>query len=293
MPNYICVTCGCQYAETPAEPESCKICEDERQYVGFDGQRWTTLEALREGRRNRVEPMEPGLTRFGTDPAFAIGQHMFLVEAAGGNLLWDSITLIDDATVEAIRERGGLSAIALSHPHYYSSIVEWSRAFDDVPIYIHAADREWVTRPDPAIVFWEGETRELGDGLTLIRGGGHFEGSTMLHWTSGGEGSGALLPGDTVQVAYDLRWVSFMYSYPNMVPLPAAKVRHLVEALEPYEFERIYSPWLNRIVMADGKTVVRRSAERYIAAISGPGRSRRDGRPAGVGAPAPSGRRGP
>lgn len=269
MPHYICVTCGCQYAASDREPESCKICDDERQYVGFDGQRWTTLEELRVTHRNRTETMEPGLTRIGTDPGFAIGQHMFLVQAPGGNVLWDCITLIDDASVEALRELGSVSAIALSHPHYYSSIVEWSRAFDSAPIYIHTADRQWVTRSDPAIVFWEGETHSLGEGLTLVRGGGHFEGSAMLHWAAGCDGRGALLPGDTIQVAYDLRWVSFMYSYPNMVPLPTAKVERLVEAVEPFAFERIYSPWRHRIVSSDGKGVVRRSAERYITAITG------------------------
>ncbi len=268
MPKYICVTCGCQYAETAEEPEGCKICEDERQFVDFKGQHWTTLDVLRVDHQNRVEVMESGLTRIGTDPTFAIGQHMFLIQAAGGNILWDCITLIDDATVEAIQERGGFSAMALSHPHYYSSIVEWSQAFDHAPIYVNAADRHWVTRPDPAIVFWEGETQSLGDGLTLIHGGGHFSGGTMLHWASGGDGHGALLPGDIIQVAYDRRWVSFMYSFPNMIPLPPSKVQHLVDVVESYDFERIYSPWLERIVMADGKAIVRRSAERYIAAIS-------------------------
>ncbi len=268
MVNYICVTCGCQYAGTDEEPADCKICQDERQFVGFDGQRWITLDALRVDHHNRVEAMEPGLTRVGTDPTFAIGQHMFLIQAAGGNVLWDCVTLIDDATVGAIRERGGFSAMALSHPHYYSSIVEWSRAFDDAPIYIHAADRQWVTRPDPAVVFWEGETETLGDGLTLIRGGGHFEGGTMLHWAAGADGRGALLPGDIIQVAYDRRWVSFMYSFPNMIPLCPSKVRHVVDAVEPYDFERIYSPWRDRIVVTDGKAAVRRSAERYVSALS-------------------------
>lgn len=269
MTHYICVTCGCQYAASAAEPQRCRICEDERQFVGFDGQRWTTLDALRRDHRNRVEAMEPGLTRIGTDPAFAIGQHAFLVEARGGNVLWDCISLIDDATVAAVERRGGVSAIALSHPHYNSSIVEWSRSFDGAPIYIHAADRQWVTRPDPAIVFWEGRKTTVADGATLIHGGGHFAGGTMLHWAAGAEGRGVLLPGDIIQVAYDRRWVSFMYSYVNWIPLPASKVRRLVAAVEPYDFERIYSPWRDRVVRRDGKQAVRRSAERYIRAIHG------------------------
>ena len=267
MSHHICLTCGCQYDGSESPPRRCKICEDERQYVGFEGQRWTTLDELRATHVNRFDEMEPGLLRVGTEPSFAIGQHAYLVETPGGNVLWDCISLLDDTTVATIAQRGGFRAIALSHPHYYSSIVEWSRAFDDAPIYIHAADRKWVTRRSAAIVFWEGETLDLGDGLTLIRGGGHFEGATMMHWPAGAEGRGALMAGDTIQVVYDRRWVSFMYSYPNLIPLPPSKVRHLVDVVEPYEFDRIYSPWLGRVVASDGKAVVRRSAERYLAAI--------------------------
>ena len=28
-----------------------------------------------------------------------------------------------------MNELGGIAAIAISHPHYYTSMVEWSRAF--------------------------------------------------------------------------------------------------------------------------------------------------------------------
>ena len=267
MPAYVCATCGCQYPETDAPPESCMICADERQFVAWEGQQWTTVEELRSGHRNRFETMEPDLRRIGTEPEFAIGQHAFLLSAPGGNLLWDCITLIDDETVEAVAELGGVSAIALSHPHYYSSIVEWSRAFDGAPVYIHADDRQWVTRRDPAIVFWDGETRALGEGLTLIRGGGHFEGGSMLHWAAGADGRGVLLAGDIIQVVHDRRWVSFMYSYINYIPLPASKVRRLAQVVEPFAFDRIYSPWPGRVVSADAKAAVMRSAQRYIRAI--------------------------
>ncbi len=267
MPYYICCTCGVQYAETETAPERCLICEDERQFVAWDGQQWTTLEELRSQYRNHFEEMEPELFRIGTEPEFGIGQHAFLVCSPGGNVLWDSITLIDDASVERVRSLGGIQAIAISHPHYYSAIVEWSRAFGGAPIYIHAADQPWVTRPDPAIVYWQGETRKLGAGLTLIHGGGHFAGSAMLHWGAGAGGRGALLVGDTIQVVHDRRWVSFMYSYVNYVPLAPSKIRRLVGSVEPFAFERIYSPWPGRVVQAGGKAAVRHSAERYLRAL--------------------------
>lgn len=268
MTGYICVTCGVQYSETDTPPAHCIICEDERQYIGKRGQRWTTPSKMQEGYRNRIETVAPGITGIGTEPSFAIGQRALLVQTPKGNVLWDCVSLLDDATLEAVRSLGGVSAIAVSHPHLVGSVVEWSRAFDDAPIYWHADNREWVTRPDTAYVFWEGETCQLLDGLTLIRCGGHFRGSDVLHWPAGAEGRGALLTGDTIQVVRDNRYVSFMYSYPNLIPLNARAVQHIVEAIEPFAFDRIYGGWWDSIVETNAKTAVRRSAERYVKAIS-------------------------
>jgi glyoxylase-like metal-dependent hydrolase (beta-lactamase superfamily II) len=266
MSCYICATCATQYPESGQPPAHCPICEDERQYVGWQGQHWTTLEQLRAGHRAVLRAEEPNLTGIGAEPGFAINQRALLVQAPGGNVLWDCMALIDDAAVEAIRGLGGIAAIAISHPHYYSTMVEWSQAFD-APIYLHADDREWVMRPDPAIRFWEGETYSLGEGLTLIRCGGHFPGGMVLHWAAGAEGRGALLGGDIVNVVRDRRYVSFMYSFPNLVPLSAAAVRRIVAALEPYAFDRIYSAWFDHVTPVDGKAALARSAQRYIQAI--------------------------
>jgi hypothetical protein len=46
MPAWICRTCGVQHADTPEPPATCAICLDERQYVGWDGQQWTTRAEL-------------------------------------------------------------------------------------------------------------------------------------------------------------------------------------------------------------------------------------------------------
>jgi hypothetical protein len=267
MPHYICTTCGTQYAESPTTPDRCDICEDERQYVGWGGQRWTTLDELRSDHENQVREEEPGLTGIGTTPKFGIGQRALLIQSPGGNVLWDCISLIDEATVEAVRKLGGLAAIAVSHPHYYSAMVEWSRAFGGVPIHLHAADREWVMRPDPAIEFWEGETRALHGGMTLVRCGGHFEGGTVLHWPGEAGGRGVLLAGDILQVCQDRRHVSFMYSYPNYIPLPADAVRRAVAAVEPFAFDRIYGFMSGLAIMEDAKATVSRSADRYLKAI--------------------------
>jgi hypothetical protein len=267
MPNYICCTCGVQYAESALPPEHCAICEDERQYVGWDGQKWTTLKELQSTHRNRLDVEGPELISLVTEPKFAIGQRAMHVRTPDGNVLWDCITLVDDRSVAAIQALGGVAAIAISHPHYYASVVEWSRALGDVPIYLHAADGEWVMRPHPAVVFWHGETHRLVPGLTLIQLGGHFSGATVLHWAGGAQGKGALLSGDVLQVGQDRKTLSFMYSYPNYIPASPSTVRQIMKVLEPYQFEQIYGAWFGQNIVTNAKGAFVYSAKRYLAAI--------------------------
>jgi hypothetical protein len=267
MPNYICTTCGVQYADSAHPPEHCDICEDERQYVAWGGQKWTTLKELQASHINRLDVEGPELISLVTEPSFAIGQRALHLRTPDGNVLWDCITLVDDRSVAAVQALGGVTAIAISHPHYYASMIEWSRALGNVPVYLHAADGEWVQRPHPAVVFWQGDTHQLLPGLTLIRLGGHFPGATVLHWAGGAGGRGALLSGDVVQVGQDRKSVSFMYSYPNYIPVNAGTVRRIVELLEPYPFDQIYGAWFGRNIKSDAKAVLRNSAERYLAAI--------------------------
>jgi hypothetical protein len=248
----ICETCGAYFEQ---RAERCPICEDARQWVPEDGQRWTTREALAEEHRHVVR-VDGDFDGVGIEPAFAIGQRALLVPHGAGRLMWDCLPLVGDVEI------GELTGIAISHPHYYTGMADWAARFD-CPIHLHADDREWITRDDPQIELWDGETLSLGDGLTLIRCGGHFAGGTVLHVGD------ALLAGDIVQVIPDRGWVGFMYSYPNLIPLPEASVRAIADALEPYAFDQIYGAWWDRIVRRDGKAIVRRSAERYARALRG------------------------
>jgi hypothetical protein len=267
MPCFICTTCGTQYAASDAAPAACAICEEPRQYVKATGQQWTTLERLGLTNRNAIKFEEPGLIGIGVEPHFAIGQRALFVRSPGGNILWDCVTLLDPALVDCLKGLGGVSAMAISHPHYYTSMVEWSCAFGGVPIYLHAADRQWVMRADDAIVFWEGETRQLGEGFTLIRCGGHFDGGAVLHWAAGAAGKGALLAGDIMQVVADRKHVSFMYSYPNYIPLSASAIDRIVRAVEPFRYDRVYGAFWDMVIARDGQTAVKKSAERYLRAI--------------------------
>jgi len=263
----ICATCGTQFSASVALPDSCPICLDDRQYLPPVGQIWTSIAALRAaGAENVLAEIAPDLTAIRTVPQVAIGQQAHLIRTPHGNLLWDCISYLDEATIRGVRALGGVAAIAISHPHFYSSMVEWARAFD-APIFLHADNRPWVMRPDPVARYWEGETCQPLPRLTIIRCGGHFPGSSALHWADGAEGRGALFTGDTIMVVSDTRYVSFMYSYPNLIPLSPSRVRQIVAAVEPFAFDRIYGSWDGKVVASDAKAAVRRSAERYIAHI--------------------------
>jgi hypothetical protein len=259
---WICETCGTQHPPSAQPPAHCPICEDERQYVGHDGQRWTTMAELAGSHRNRIEPLEPGLLGIVTEPKFAIGERALVVDG----VLWDCVTLLDDATAEAIGRAGGIHTIAISHPHYYTAMGEWAERFG-ARILLHAADREHVVRPGPRIEFWEGERRAIADGLELIRLGGHFAGGTVCLWRAGAGGRGALLAGDIVQVVADPNWASFMWSYPNYVPLPAHDVARMRGVLADLEFDRVYGAFPPGIMDPDAKAKVLRSADRYLAAL--------------------------
>jgi hypothetical protein len=266
MSRFICQTCGVQYPDSDAPPAECPICLDERQYIGHRGQLWTTIEELAaSGHANQLRTEEPGLTSIRTSPQVAIGQRALLVQTPAGNVLWDCISYIDDVTIAAVQALGGVQAIAISHPHFYASNVTWSETFENAPIYLHADDRAWCMFEHENVVHWEGDAIEPVDGVSLIHLGGHFAGAQVLHWPAGDEGRGVLLSGDTVAVVMDRRYVSFMYSYPNEIPLSEATINAIAERLTHYQFNRIYGAFPGRTVMEDGSAAVARSAERYIA----------------------------
>jgi hypothetical protein len=265
MTSYFCAQCGVQFAESAAPPSRCPICEDERQYVRWEGQAWLTPEELAAKHRLAMRE-DTGVLAFGIEPRFAIGQRALLAETPHGNVLWDCVSLVSDEAVAEINRRGGLQAIAISHCHYYSAMVPWSEAFGGVPIYLHADDREWIMRPSPLIRSWEGETLALNPALTLVRCGGHFAGGQVLHWRR--PGGNAILSGDILQVVPTRRHLSFMYSYPNQIPLNAATLRRIAAAVEPFDYDHIYGAWWGSNIIGEARQAMQVSVDRYLAAIA-------------------------
>lgn len=264
--EYICETCGTQHAAADRAPAVCRICADERQYVGWHGQTWTTHDELLRTHTQRIGA-EEGLLALGMTPGFAIDQRAFLLPTDAGNILWETVPLVTPAAIQAIAERGGVDRIVISHPHFHASMGAWSDALGGAPILLHEADREWIRRPHPAIELWSGDELALSDSVTLIRTGGHFPGCTALHWADGPRPGGALFSGDVPQVVMDRQHVSFMYSYPNLIPMRTHHVLALRERLAGREFEDVFGYTWGRVIRGGGRAAVDRSFERYLAAV--------------------------
>ena len=256
---WVCETCGVEHAEAVGV---CAICSDERQWVPAGGQKWATLEELAQaGRRVQVAELEPDLFGITVEPKVGIGQQTHLVRTPAGNLLWDPVGYLDDEAVSRVRELGEVTAIAASHPHMFGVQVEWSRALGGVPVLVSEADAAWVQRPDRAIKTWSGR-HEVAPGLTLHQIGGHFPGSSVVHWTAGAGGRGVLLVSDTIHANPDRATVTFLRSYPNRIPLSPTVVERVTRAVTELAFDRLYDNF-GRTIDTGAAAAVSHSAERY------------------------------
>lgn len=237
--------------------------------------RWTTLEEMAGKYNNVFTPLGDGVTGICTTPPFGIGPEIFFIESPAGNVLWDCVAYLDKTTIEQIQARGGVSAIVISHPHMFGSVVEWSHALGKIPVFSHEDNQPWMARPDPVMHWWPGESFSINSEITVLRCGGHFPGSSVLHWKSGAGGKGALFTGDTILPVEDRRWVSFMFSYPNLIPISQRGVEKIVTTISRIEFDRIYGGPMygscggRPILQTGAKEAVLRSAARYIEHLEG------------------------
>ncbi|MBT0722908.1 MBL fold metallo-hydrolase [Rosenbergiella sp. S61] len=259
----LCNTCGTSYNLGDQHPESCKICEDERQYVPVSGQKWIEFSTLVHNHSNKWKQHQENLFSLQTVPSFAIGQRAFLIRTAEGNILWDCIACLDEATKALIHSLGGLKAIALSHPHFYSTMQDWAEEFD-APLYLHSSDQQWINRDHKSITLWEGDTFQLTQDIHLLRLGGHFTGGSVLYWS---KDEGILLAGDIIQITPGADAVSFMWSYPNHLPLSAKSVSQINHRLQRITFSKIYGAFEDQDILREGNKIVRQSSEKYIACL--------------------------
>ncbi|KAK4696188.1 hypothetical protein P7C71_g1689, partial [Lecanoromycetidae sp. Uapishka_2] len=253
----ICTACASQFDTTQNGdfPSRCKICDDPRQFVPPSGQSWTSLAKLKPHYQNKWQQdfHDPRIWTIWTEPKFGVGQRCFLLRTPGGNVLWDCIALLDANTVDFVKEKGGLVSIVISHPHYYTSYVEWAEVFK-CPVFMADDDREWVCRQPPSkdiLRFIEGPVgtrKEIVDGVTAIKLGGHFPGSLVLHWEK------KLFIADTIvtvpsaytphprppgQTSY-----AFMWAIPNMIPLPPNVILDMWLAIRNLSFDTTHGAFV-------------------------------------------------
>jgi hypothetical protein len=267
MSIHTCRTCGVQSpGPDGGPPDRCIVCDDPRQYVGWGGQRWTTLEELAdEGFSTSLDELEPNLFALTVHPRMGIGQHGLIVRTEHGNVLWDVPGFADEAAYEAVAAIGGLQAVSASHPHFYGCMVEWADRFD-ATIHLPIADMTHVARSSPRIEYYVDQAVPV-KGTRIVRVGGHFDGSAVLNWPAGADGRGVLLTGDSIQVVMDRSWVSVMWSYPNHIPVDAATLHHIFRTIDPLPFDRIYGGFPDRVIHDDAEARIRASFDRYLRRI--------------------------
>ncbi|KAL2629339.1 hypothetical protein R1flu_014025 [Riccia fluitans] len=262
---WICEACGMQFAPSPNPPPECHICTDHRQFVPRGGQKWTKQEQLKQrGYRNMYQKHEANLFGIATVPKVAIGQRAFLLQTPNGNLLCDCITFLDDATIDIINGLGGIRAIAISHPHFYSTNAQWSAAFGNVPVYMHEKDKQWAGFEHGNVKYWSGESLHLWDDITLVHLGGHFAGGSIVHWASGADAKGVIVSGDILQVGGDRKCVSIMRSFPNFIPIAPSHARRIGAIMETLEYDRLYGGFFELEIDTGAKKIVRDSLQRYV-----------------------------
>jgi len=258
----ICATCGTQYPEY-SEVERCLICEDERQYIPEQGQLWTTHSILLQTHETKIRPINDRLFELFIAPKFGIGQRALLVLSEHGNILWDCIPMLDEKTVHFIKAKGGVSAIGISHPHYYSNMGTWAKTFD-CPIYIHQKDKAYIIDEVDAVSLWSGEELLLWDDLKLLNLGGHFDGGTVL-LAPQMSARGTMCCSDILQIAPSKAFVAMMYSYPNNIPLPLREIERIGKRLGKLEFDALYGAFTYQNLTENVKDIVENSIKRYFA----------------------------
>lgn len=257
----LCASCGTQFPVN-SNPDICSLCAEERQYIPLTGQLWTTHNKLLTNYKSKIVKLKDSLYEIVVEPTFAIGQRAFLVISKSGNVLWDCIPLLDSQTVDFIDSRGGLQAIAFSHPHYYSNMNDWAFTFN-CPIYIHKKDSSYIVDKGEHVSLWEGNEKPLWDDLKLVNIGGHFDGSSILMIPSMSE-KGTMLCGDTMYLSLSRNHFAIMYSYPNRIPLPISEIKRIKERLSNISFDTVYGFYSYQNVIGNGKEIVASSLERYL-----------------------------
>lgn len=274
----ICTACGTQFPTADRQSlTTCFICDDPRQFTPPSGQSFTDLSSLlsQNSHQNVFKQYQHDdrITFIYSEPKVGIGQRCALIRTPTGNILWDCITLLDEATKDRVNELGGIKAIVISHPHYYSTHLLWARAFN-CKVYLAAEDSKWLAQTDPErqVFIPEGETETdilAGSGVKALKLGGHFPGSLVLLFdgrlfvadtlltTPAGLGSWTRDAMGTERMGHlgrpaGMNSFAFMWSIPNMIPLSPEEIEHMWGVLGGHEFKSTHGAFMGTDIEDEG-----------------------------------------
>jgi hypothetical protein len=256
-----CSTCGTKFTSSIHTSQDCIVCSNDRQYLPAKGQAWTKPEDLQNNYSNVIKEISENFYEIKTLPKFAIGQRAYLIITPNGNILWDCISLLNQSTIEFIKSKGGLKAIAISHPHYYSSMNDWADIFN-CPIYIHKNDEEFIYTKGEHIQLWSGDEKELWNNMKIKLIGGHFPGSSIFLVPFLSK-EGTILCGDTFYISPNKKHISVMYSYPNFIPVKISEIKRINQSMQNVNFDSLIGAFDNQSINADAKSILHTSFERY------------------------------
>lgn len=257
----VCFTCGTKYPKD-YKGDTCFICQDDRQYVPLEGQKWTSTRQLKGKYSIKITQLKPKLFEFIVEPSFAIGQRALFVISESGNFMWDCIPLIDDQLIQFIKEKGGIRAIGISHPHYYSNMAEWCKTFR-CRVYLSKVDKKYVVNPFSKIIYWDNDEIKLWDDIKIIKISGHFPGSSILFVPFLSD-KGTVFCSDTFYLSPNLKHFSIMYSYPNRIPLPIKEVQNIQKLIEELDFDEVYGFWSHQNLTQKPKESLLKSLSNYV-----------------------------
>lgn len=271
----ICTACGTQFPTADRQSlKTCFICDDPRQFTPPTGQSFTTLSSIQSSDHHNIwTPFldDENFISITTQPKVAIGQRCILIKTPQGNVLWDCITLLDEGTITKIRALGGLKAVVISHPHYYTTHLLWARTFN-CPVYISTEDRQWLAQTSSSHQIFLKETEvetelkidHVGTGLMMLKLGGHFPGSLVVLYKS------RLLVADTLvstpsglsNFSVDALGIPrerpagmnsyvFMWSIPNMIPLPPKELTRMWGVLRKYGWRSTHGAFVGADIVGN------------------------------------------
>ena len=278
----ICTACGTQYSSPVT---TCRICDDPRQFVPPSGQSFTTLAKAQASGYSLTftpEPHCPNIIAIRIEPpTLGIGQRAFLIITPHGNIIWDLVCYLDNKAVSKINEYGGVICIIISHPHFYTTWVDWAETFSCL-VFLAGLDKSWLNRQSDRVNFLDGST-EIMSGVNALVCGGHFPGSMCLHIKDGvlGDDGGHLFHADTIHTVPNAHSpgagaimklqgqtsFTFMWSIPNMIPLAPMDILGIWKALKRYRFRATYG--FNTVKWEEGMELQERvleSMKRFVKA---------------------------